>query len=729
MPPYVPSKRTRRTAAAPESKRLKTTSSSSRKSTLYDELDACVTPHTAQSPNALFGTGNDGDGDTSSSLSSLSDSDDFEDVALPNTRVKQNVDSDDDDVEFEDVMPHQQEAPDAPITGDLELTLTRDDRLSLDNNFAGSRGPSKRERIVREATHRMHVQFLLWHNAIRNSWLCDAQVQATMLSHLTPRMWEEIDRWRRSSGLQPPSKAQTGQRRGGKANKSSHQRPRRRAEDWSEDAAMLEEGAVNMSQGDPLFRLMQALSSWWRQRFCITAPGLRKWGYMPLERLDRLTKSYAIDGSDPVRFGEYIKDLDEFRESAQKCCGSRDVGAQLFTSLLRGLGLESRMVASLQSLGFGWSKVEEAEPEERTKSGNTTSSANTQKAAPSRDKATPSKKLRHSPQETDSTPTGQQSSINESELALEYADTDDESVVEMPMTRKRTPKRNSIDADLAFPHYWTEVLSPVTHKYLPVDAIVKNTVATNRDLVEQFEPRGVKSRQMLAYVVGFSPDGTAKDVTVRYLKRSVFPGKTKGFRYPMKKVPIHNWNGKVARYEEVDWFKVAMSGYGRGGSKTPMTTADELENSSDLAPAKTEVKQVKEGQETLQYYKQSQDFVLEKHLKREEALRRDAMPVKTFKSKGKGGLEIEEDVFLRSDVIAVKSAETWHKQGLAPNPGEEPLKRVPFRAATTKRRREILDAESSSGQKMLQGLYSFDQTSWIIPPPIQNGIIPKNEYG
>ena len=58
-----------------------------------------------------------------------------------------------------------------------------------------------------------------------------------------------------------------------------------------------------------------------------------------------------------------------------------------------------------------------------------------------------------------------------------------------------------------------------------------------------------------------------------------------------------------------------------------------------------------------------------------------------------------------------------------------PLKRVPYRAATTNRRRELAEAEQASGEKVLQGLYSLDQTDWIIPPPIENGIIPKNQFG
>jgi xeroderma pigmentosum group C-complementing protein len=174
-----------------------------------------------------------------------------------------------------------------------------------------------------------------------------------------------------------------------------------------------------------------------------------------------------------------------------------------------------------------------------------------------------------------------------------------------------------------------------------------------------------------------------------------------------------------------------MRGYTRGDRKHPITEVDEEEDATDLKPAKPEKKQVKEGEETLQHYKQSKEFVLSRHLKREEALLPTAKPVKTFKNKSKASNPHQQDepVYLRKDVVQVKSAETWHKQGRAPLPGEQPLKRVPYRAATTNRRRELAEAEAATGEKALQGLYGFDQTDWIIPPPIENGVIPKNEYG
>ena len=252
--------------------------------------------------------------------------------------------------------------------------------------------------------------------------------------------------------------------------------------------------------------------------------------------------------------------------------------------------------------------------------------------------------------------------------------------------------------------------------------------------MESFEPRGGKAdkaKQVMAYIVGHSQDGTAKDLTVRYLKRQTLPGRTKGMRMPVEKVPVYNPHGKVKRYDQFDWFKSVMRGYIRGDRKHPITEVDEEEDSTDLKPAKAEKKPVKEGEETLQYYKQSKDFVLARHLKREEALLPTANPVKTFKNKSKASNPHEQDepVYSRKDVVQVKSAETWHKQGRAPLPGEQPLKWVPYRAATTNRRRELAEAEAATGEKALQGLYSFDQTDWIIPPPIENGVIPKNEYG
>ncbi|KAK4173607.1 putative DNA repair protein [Triangularia setosa] len=755
MPPYIPRKRLRSHSPPPDPEPKKQKSKRAiappRKPTLFDDLDASSTPHSSTKTSLLEVEDSQ---DDSSSLTSLSDAD-FEDVPLQPPRNEHQklsqpspdlaCSSEDEDIEFEDVTALAPPAPPAPPApdvaipaGDLDLTLVRDTRINLAAAL-GKKGPSKLERKIRIAAHCVHVQLLLWHNALRNAWCSDEEVMAVMISHLPPRLWEEVERWRRNSGLKskaedPPPKGRSSGKGKGKGNAA-------RGRDWGSAAKHLEKGAVDLSHGDPLFRLMKVLASWWKQRFRITAPGLRKQGYMSLERLDRITKAYKQQhGNDSERFGEKVDGLEGFRLCAQSCTGSRDVGAQLFTALLRGLGIEARLVASLQPLGFGWNKLEEAEaekeedhPDDSIPEKTPVPPARPAAAAPKPKKAPP----KPPPETTRSTRQSQKPPDPSSDL--ESVPSDDDLVISPSPSPPPPPypeKRKAYDTDLDYPAYWTEVLSPITQKYTPVDPLVKSIIATNRDLAESFEARGAKAdkaRQVVSYIIAHSPDGTAKDVTIRYLKRQQLPGRTKGNRLPVEKIPVYDKNGKVARYEQHDWFKRVMNSYVRGRDKHhPLREADELEDGTDLKPAEREVKSVKEGEETLQYYKQSKEFVLERHLKREEALLPGARPVKMFvqgKNKKSGGGGEGEAVYARKDAVQVKSAETWHKQGRAPKEGEMPLKRVPYRAATTNRRREIAEAEMATGEKVLQGLYSYDQTDWIIPEPIQDGKIPKNEYG
>lgn len=748
MPPHVPRKRVRTPSPASSERagqrsknkgkaETPTTAPPPRKNTVFEDLEAGGKSRSAEKTKSAIQQMQD----DSSSLSSLSDSEvEFEDVPATKRQkvaAKSDDEDDDEDIEFEDVPQHES-VQEPVISGDLELTLYQNSYVPLASEMS-KKGPSKREKLIRTATHCIHVQFLLWHNTIRNSWICDQEVQAIMISHLSPRLWEEVDRWRRNSGLEvaeeEPPKPQIKAAPRGSAKSKGKKPAAKPTRDWSDAAQRLEKGVPNMSHGDPLLRLMKSLSTWWKQRFRITAPGLRKFGYMDVRRLAKWREAFEKEEHDPERFGEKITNLEGFRRHAQLCEGSRDVGAQLFTALLRGLGLDARMVANIQSLGFGWSKSEDADEEKIGSKAQTTS---TSVSRPSSKKPPATKKAPARPASRRAKKSDKDALKMDLDDSDEYAeplaeDSDDNSVVEVAAesARPKVPSK-AYDKDLEFPHYWTEVLSPVTQKYLPVDPIVKSVIGNNRDLIESLEPRGGKAdkaKQIMAYVIGYSRDGTAKEVTVRYLRKQLFPGRTKGVRMGIEKVPIYNRHGKVKRYEMFDWFKLVMRGYVRGNRKNPITEVDEAEDSTDLKPAVPEKKEVKEGEETLQYYKTSKEYVLRRHLKREEALLPTAVAAKVFRNKSKGGRVEEEDVFLRKDVVAVKSAETWHKQGRAPILGAEPLKHAPYRAATTNRRREIAEAEARTGEKVLQPLYSFAQTDWIIPDPIENGVIPKNEYG
>lgn len=753
MPPFLPRKRItisdEESASEPLRKKAKTKVESSitlnrRRPTLSDDLDDSAWNKKKLPEKGILNNLTAGSHD---SISSLSSSDEFEEVPLKNVQTDDDSNSEDDNIDFEDVQTPSIILPSSNLpSGDLELTLTKDTRISITNSHGTRKGPSKIERQIRISTHKCHVQTLMFHNAIRNSWLCDKELHSILLQQLPKSLIQLIEKWKQNSGLPIELAVEKKQDRRTR-NKGKMVNNDRQQRDWGQPSNLAVNGQVNMSAGDPLFHLLRALAKFWRQKFRINVPGLRKIGYKSLQRLDDELKSFSKDKHDPMAHGERFKNLEDFKKCAREMQGSRDFGAQLFTALLRAIGLKSRMVASLQPLGFGWNQNEDAvdkkgkdstdeknfdlshgenssniEPKSRTKKKGEVKALQASRIhLPKRAKKQID--LRNSP--------NNHGESSNSELSSLSSNDEDESIENFIYDQKSSVSLMQCDRDLKFPHYWSEILSPITNTYTPVDALVTQTVATNRELTERFEPRSTKSeklKQVIAYVIGYSSDGTAKDVTTRYLKGKMWPGKTKSYRYPPEKIAIKGHDGKIKRHIQNDWFKNLMYFYERGCNKHPRDEIDDYEDANDLMPAKREKREVEVGKETLQYFKTSSKFVLERHLKREEALIPSAKIVKYF-SAGKGNNTVKEAVYLRKDVVICKSVETWHKEGRAPKPGEQPLKRVPYRAATTFRRRKLAEAEEAMGEKMLQGLFSHAQTEWIIPAPIENGIIPKNEFG
>ncbi|KAI9879138.1 MAG: hypothetical protein M1830_009397 [Pleopsidium flavum] len=767
MPPFIPRKR-RRSPSLSQSLSNGTQKTSASKPTLFDTLDAKLKDSNTVDDNKAFLAELNGDSD--SSLSDISSSE-FED-AIPNQpfskrrRVEEDDDAED-GIDWEDAMGPDETIPSTPaalLSGDLEITLDKSVRIgSLTNPHSKKKGPSKKEREIRVVTHCMHVQFLMFHNLVRNAWVCDDEVQKILVAQLPLGVKKEIEKWRLACGMLSERSQEVARISGKAKGKQVAERTalkHRTQRDWGQKAERQEEGVPNMSRGDPLIRLLKILAAYWKKRFTSTAPGLRKQGYKALETLEAEIVSFRSDSHSAEEHGERISDLAQFREQARKCEGSRDVGAQLFTALIRGLGIEARMVASIQPVGFGWSKSEQAAVKRRKDPGSSgklsenakqsvvdagsieaaqDSSSDmsldepiviTQRKAESGPGAY-SKKLaarKRSGKGAEHAPIDM--SEDSSEPSTGFHGDDNDSVIDVTRLTPRKAPTKTFDKDLPFPIYWTEVASPITKDIIPVDPLILTPpVATNGELLSLFEPRGAKAdmaKQVLAYVVAFSSDGTAKDVTTRYLKRHMWPGKTKGMRLPVERVPIYDKRGKVKRYEEFDWFKGVISGYTRTHSMR--TAVDDLEEPKDLKPVKPEKKVATEGEETVQGYKNSAQFVLERHLRREEALLPGAQHVKVFVT-GKGDKEKEEKVFRREDVMVCRTGESWHKEGRQVKPREYPMKMVPVRAVTLTRKREVEEAERDGGEKLKQGLYAWDQTEWIIPPPIQNGIIPKNAFG
>ncbi|EED20747.1 Rad4 family protein [Talaromyces stipitatus ATCC 10500] len=644
-----------------------------------------------------------------SSLSDVSSDEERSDVKKPLIKSKgkednvdsvENDDHDEESVDWEDAMDtttpsayasHATPAQDVEIR-DLELTLDPMANVRVTSLLDTKKGPSQIERAIRLNTHKAHVQCLLFHNAIRNAWLNDKKVHDILRGQLPAGIQKEVQRWRVASALDPPpppppqknvdTKTKADKKKGSKKKQAADTR------NWGEEAKRLEPGQPDMSHGDPILQLLRVLAAYWKRNFKVTAPGLRKHGYCSAVKLEAIVSSFKNGDHNPLVHGERISDRHEFRILAEKRQGSRDVGAQLFTALLRSLGIEARLVSNLQPLGFGWTKaeVDTSEPVQ--------SSENAKNAVA-------------------------ESSSDEEIGADEEGDAEGKSA-----------KARQLDRDLPFPVYWTEVVSPITHEVIPVDPLIlSNPVAATPEMVAAFEPRGGradKAKQVIAYVVAHSSDATAKDVTTRYLRRQTWPGRTKGYRLPMEKLTIKPFRRGPTYTIDYNWFRETMRGYIRADNQR--TAADDIEDAKDLVANQPEKKIVKKETDTLQSLKASTEFVLERFLRREEALRPGAKVVRKFVT-GKGDKVKEENVYRRADVLRCLSAESWHKEGRRPKIGEAPLKRVPIRAVTLMRKREVEELERQTGEKPLQGLYASYQTESIIPPPIENGIIPKNEYG
>lgn len=639
MPPFIPSKR-RLSTTSPDGPTPKST----KKPSLFDTADKPDASASLQDNKAFLDQLNCSDSD--SSLSDVSSAG-FEDNLSPPTSKKRKIahheEEDEDEVDWEDaihpIATSSKSAPAGPSGDVLELTLDKSARVgSITNPHDKKKGPSKIERQIRVCTHIMHVQFLLFHNLIRNGWACDEEIQHILVDQIPPNINKEITKWKDAAGMIPDAAVNDVKSTSRKTkNGTRAEKSERNQRDWGRPAERQEKGAPNMSRGDPTLRLLKVLAAYWKKRFTITAPGLRKQGYKALAVLEEEISSYRNDKHDPEQHGERIDSIVDFRKLAKTCEGSRDVGAQLFTALIRGLGVDARLVTSLQPVGFGWSKNEEASEKMRNvsqirKMNNADEvSARSEKSHfgialgatkhPEQSSKIVGRSEKH--RYARSAPTDRsEDSLKDGEEDIPTDDDNDDdddaaSVIDVTPSTPRTRANVSYDRDMPFPTYWTEVISPITNEIIPIDPMILNpAVATKREHLAQFESRGAKAdkaKQVFAYIVAYSTDGTAKDVTTRYLKRHMWPGRTKGVRIPVEKVPVHNRRGKIKYHEDFDWFKTVISGYSRTAHMR--TVADDMEEAKDLMAIQPEKKEPKAGEGTLQSFKSSAEFVLERHLR------------------------------------------------------------------------------------------------------------------
>jgi len=141
--------------------------------------------------------------------------------------------------------------------------------------------------------------------------LNDKKLQAILLESLDKTLVEQISQFIHPTTDSPKSKK----------SKKSHRHKEKVASKSPEELKALQDAQLRLHLRD--------LTNFWKSKFRISAPGLRKRGYREIG-----PQTFITSGENQ---GEIIKDIDAFRDLARSCTGSRDVGAQLFTSLLRAV--------------------------------------------------------------------------------------------------------------------------------------------------------------------------------------------------------------------------------------------------------------------------------------------------------------------------------------------------------------------------------------------------------
>lgn len=199
MPPFIPRKRRHSGPAidTPATKPL-------RKESLFETVDNAGALSTLVDNRSFLENLNAAD--TESSLSDISTFE-LEDSHISNGRKasgSHDEKEEEGETDWEDAMhldtSHLNNSS-GELTGTLELTLEKGVRAGvLSNLLDKKKSPSKIERKIRVSIHCMHVQFLLFHNLVRNGWTCDGEVQRILVGQFPTDVKKEIEKWRMASG-------------------------------------------------------------------------------------------------------------------------------------------------------------------------------------------------------------------------------------------------------------------------------------------------------------------------------------------------------------------------------------------------------------------------------------------------------------------------------------------------------------------------------------------------
>ena len=186
----------------------------------------------------------------------------------------------------------------------------------------------------------------------------------------------------------------------------------------------------------------------------------------------------------------------------------------------------------------------------------------------------------------------------------------------------------------SYPIYWVEAFDEAAQKWISVDPLVTKTIGKPFKL----EPPIGDQRNNMSYVIAFEDDGSARDVTRRYVK--AYNAKTRKAR--LEAIP-----------QGTKWLKRVLRLY-----KRPHRLDRDQVEDTELTG--------KEAQEPLpdnvQDFKAHPYYALERHLKRNEVIypKRETGKVMNGRAANAKG---SEPIYRRRDVHVVRSADSWYRMG------------------------------------------------------------------
>lgn len=373
-----------------------------------------------------------------------------------------------------------------------------------------------------------------------------------------------------------------------------------------------------------------------------------------------------------VTFSKFFSLVTKFR-------GSRDIAAQGFVSLLRSVDLNARLIFSLQPPDY-------------------TSISELPKIDSTNHARTSNEEVRSSP------------------LLQKFSSGNNKRNLLTSIRKKSTTVTDEIKfanyfEDSPYPIFWAEVWDKYVKKWVSIDPITLQTIEIPPMRRKcKFEPPSTDMRNQLTYVIAYDRLGGVKDVTRRY---SLY------YNAKTVKKKIH-----FRSEEDESWYTRILKASCSQLRKNKVNKIDILESKEfhtrDLA----------EGvPNNIADFKNHPVYALESQLKQNEIIypKDDSSTCGFFRNKlSKKSQQRDQTVipiFKRSHVYGLRSAKAWYLRGRVLKVGVQPLK---IKKKQTSLKQPTSDDDDDEG---MTRLYAEFQTKLYIPPPIVNGMVPKNAYG